>query len=116
MQEIFREFQDKRGSICSSVVSVTEVLPKPVSMKREEMAQKFIDFLSMKESIYLAEISFDIAEKAGRLRGKYTSLKTLDALQIAAASYMEIDAFVTNDLRLKQVDEIRMIVLKDFIS
>jgi predicted nucleic acid-binding protein len=46
-----------------------------------------------------------VAERAAFLRGKY-GIKTPDALVIASAILAQADVFVTNDLRLEQVEEI----------
>jgi predicted nucleic acid-binding protein len=39
----------------------------------------------------------------------------IDALQIAAAVEVAADAFLTNDIRLKKIKEIKILVLKDYI-
>jgi len=56
-----------------------------------------------------------MAESAGKLSGKYPFLRTMDALQIAIAINVKADAFVTNDIRLKKVNELKVIVLKDYL-
>ena len=63
----------------------------------------------------MLEISSDMAELAGKLRGRYTSLRTLDAIQIAASINIKADAFITNDVKLKQIEESKVIVLKDYL-
>jgi predicted nucleic acid-binding protein len=63
----------------------------------------------------LLDISTDIAESAGRLRGRYTSLKAMDAIQIAVSINVGADAFITNDVRLKQITELKTIVLNDYL-
>lgn len=40
-------------------------------------------------------------------------MKTMDSLQLATAIDAGVDAFVTNDVRLRQIEEIRIIILKD---
>ena len=60
------------------------------------------------------EISTAIAERAGRLRGKYPSIKTMDAIQISAALEIKSDAIRTNDKKLKQIDEIEIVMLSDY--
>jgi len=39
----------------------------------------------------------------------------MDALQIAVAQNISADAFITNDTNLKKIDEIKTIVLKDYL-
>lgn len=114
MKDAIAYFQSREGIVFTSVVTVTEVLPKPVSLNNEELVKKFMEFLSKGENINLLEISSTIAEQAGRFRGQYSSLKTMDAIQIAAAVNIGADAFLTNDVKLKQVKEIKVLVLKNY--
>lgn len=117
IKDVISLFQSGKRPIFTSVITVTEVLPVPVSLKDEELAKKFVSFLKRGENINLLEISSNIAEYAGRLRGKYDSLRTMDALQLAAAVHAGADSFLTNDVKLKQVkEEIDVIVLKDYVD
>ena len=116
MKEAIPCLQSGKRIIYTSVITITEVLPYPVSQNKEELVQKFMDFLRKGENIGLIDISPNIAEQAGRLRGKYKSLRTMDAIQIAAAVDTGADAFLTNDIKLKQVTEIKVLVLKDYLS
>ncbi|MFH0924274.1 MAG: PIN domain-containing protein [bacterium] len=98
----------------SSVITITEVLPKPVQKGEDVLAQTFMESIKYGKHMNLIDISVDIAEKAGRLRGQYINLRALDALQISAALHIKADVFLTNDLKLKQVKEIKIVVLKDY--
>ena len=99
----------------SSVITITEVLPKPIQMGRLVLASKFLEFLKNGENLDIIEISTEIAENAGKLRGKYPTLKGLDAIQISTAIKYHVDAFITNDDKLKQVKELKILVLKDYL-
>jgi predicted nucleic acid-binding protein len=57
-----------------------------------------------------------IGETAGVLRGKYPYLKTVDAVQIAAALDAEADVFLTNDKKLSGIKEIKILVLSDYLG
>lgn len=70
-------------------MTLTEVLPKPIESGDEKLARKFADFLKHGKHFTVIEISERIAEAAGKLRGRYPVLKTVDAVQIAAA--LEVD-------------------------
>ena len=74
-------------------------------------------FLFLKRGKYLSLVNIipAIAENAGKLRGKYPALKAFDAIQISTAIYCSADVFITNDMNLKQVSDIDLLVLKDFI-
>lgn len=79
------------------------------------MASKFANFLKHGKNLSLIEISTSIAERAGILRGRYPDIKALDAIQISAAIDVGADIFVTNDQKLKQISEIKVLVLKDYL-
>ena len=49
------------------------------------------------------------------MRGKYSNLRTIDALQISAALDIDADLFLTNDATLKKIKEINVLVLKDYL-
>ena len=66
-------------------------------------------------NLSMIEISEGTAEIAGRLRGRYSFLKTADAIQLAAALEVGAEAFVTNDVKLKQFNELNVIILKDYL-
>ncbi len=116
VRDFINAFEKKKARIFSSVITIAEVLPKPLQLGKKELASKFIEFLKNGENLSLIEISADIAEKAGQLRGKYPKLKALDAIQLASAIMNEVDAFLTNDVILKQVSEIKIVLLRDFLQ
>jgi len=114
-KEVVNAFQSGVLIAFSSVITLAEVLPKPIRMGREDLARKFAEFLRKGKNLHLIEISADIAEKAGQLRGKYPVLRALDAVQLSTAIEMEVDAFLTNDNKLKRIKEVKVLVLKDYL-
>jgi len=106
-----------RGALVgySSVLILTEVLPKPLQKGDTVVVNEFMEFLLRSRCLNLIEITAPIAERAGRLRGRYAHLKALDALQISAALEIGADAFITNDKQLKQVSEIKILFLSDYL-
>jgi predicted nucleic acid-binding protein len=108
-------FQSGSIRAFSSVITLAEVLPKPIQKGHEELAARFTEFLRRGRNFTLVEISTEIAEKAGRLRGEYPVLRALDALQLATAIQIQANAFLTNDTKLKRVEEVNVLILKDFL-
>lgn len=88
---------------------------KPVQIGENKLADKFAEFLKDSNYISIIEISTDIAERAGYLRGKYIHLKTIDSIQISAAIEWNIKVFLTNDKNLKHVKEIEALVLNNYL-
>jgi len=115
MKQVVDRFKSGSLRAFSSVITLTEVLPKPIEMGKEDLARKFAHFLVYGKGIDLLEISVDIAKLAGRLRGQNRFLRTLDALQLATAIDVGVDAFLTNDKKLKQIKDIKIIYLKDYL-
>lgn len=113
--EVVNAFQSGKVAAFSSVITLAEVLPKPIEVKDERLAKKFTEFLKYGKNFSLVEISMDIAERAGRLRGEYPDIKALDAIQISTAIDVGADAFITNDKKLEQIEEIKVLVLKDYL-
>ena len=114
-REVVTAFQSERVKAFSSVMTLAEVVAKPVELGDEKLARKFAEFLKAGRNLTLVEISASIAERAGRLRGRYPPLRTIDAVQIAAALYVGADAFITNDVKLRRIREVRILILKDHL-
>lgn len=116
VKEIVNSFQTGEISAYTSVITLTEVLVKPYETGNDKLANDFSSFIRYSSNLHLINLSADIAESAGRLRGKYPFLRTMDALQLAVAINIPVDSFITNDVKLKKVHEINVIVLKDYLS
>jgi predicted nucleic acid-binding protein len=115
VKEVVNAFQSGNLSAYSSVITLVEVLPKPIASGDERLTRKFAEFLKHGRNLIMIEISERIAEAAGKLRGRYPFLKTVDAIQLAAALDLGIEVFLTNDERLGEFKELRVLVLKDYI-
>jgi len=115
IKEIVELMNENRIQAFTSVLTLSEVLPKPVETKNEELTEKFKTYLKNGQNLTLLPITEIIGETAGVLRGKYPHLKTIDAIQIATALDAEADAFLTNDKKLSGIKEIKIIVLSDYL-
>ena len=114
-KEVVSAFQSGNLNAYSSVMTLVEVLPRPIERGDEKLARKFPEFLKHGRNLTMIEISEGTAEAAGRLRGHYPFLKTVDAIQLAAALDVGAGAFLTNDVRLQQFNELKVLVLKDYL-
>jgi predicted nucleic acid-binding protein len=100
----------------SSVITLTVVLPKPVQMNKIIVVNKFLNFFKDSKNLILININSEIAQNAGRLRGKYSYLYSMDALQISAALNYGTDVFFTNDLKLLKIKEIEVVAMTEFLK
>ncbi len=114
-KEVVTAFVSGTLTAFSSVITLVEVLPKPVEANNTALTDQFTAFLKQGKNISLIEISESIGERAGRLRGTHPAIKGMDAIQLAVALEIGAEAFITNDRQLKQVTEISIIVLEDYL-
>lgn len=114
-KEIVDSFRIGSTSVFTSVVTLAEVLSKPEESANHALADRFAEFLEHGRNLTLLEISAAIAKRAGKLRGQYHGLKTMDAIQIAAANEVEADIFVTNDKDLQRIKEVKVLVMMDYL-
>ena len=106
---------ENRIQAFTSVLTLAEVLPKPVETKNAALIEKFKIYLKNGQNLILLPITEIISESAGVLRGKYPHLKTVDAVQIAAALHVGAYAFLTNDKKLSMIKELKILILNEYI-
>src|SRR5205823_2343575 len=110
--EIFQRGADGHIVLCTSVITLTEVLVQPIRQGDARLEQEYRDLLINSADFEMFPINSVVAEDAADLRARY-NLRTPDALQIAAALEAGCDAFLTNDAQLSRVTELQIMVLDD---
>ncbi|MCB0610831.1 MAG: PIN domain-containing protein [Lewinellaceae bacterium] len=110
VKDLFLEYVTNNDSLISSVVKLAKFGVGPEKAGRPDIILKFEQFLR-KLGIQILDINQEIARKSYQLRAKYPFLKGMDALQIAAALVNSCDSFLTNDVKLNSVKEIKTITL-----
>ena len=96
----------------SSIITLPEVLVKPLKEGENKIVEQYKTILTNAEGIDIFDITIPITIKAAELRAKY-NIRTPDALQVATAIERQADYFLTNDLRLKSVKEIKLVTLSE---
>ncbi|MBW2099986.1 MAG: PIN domain-containing protein [Deltaproteobacteria bacterium] len=114
VKPIFSEIENEEIDAVTSTITLLEVLVLPLKLKREILAEQYRDILLYTDGLFTYEISHDISEMAAKLRVKY-NIRTPDAIQIATGIIHNADAFITNDISLKKVDDIKVFALDDFL-
>lgn len=112
MRSIFQRVAQAQLQIITSAITLTEVLTLPLETGNATYQREYREMLLNTEAITTLPVTIGIAEKAAELRAKYR-LRTPDALHVATALVSNCDAFLTNDLKLKRVAEIRVLVLDE---
>jgi predicted nucleic acid-binding protein len=98
----------------TSVVSLAEILVKPLRAGRHDLVQQHLDFLTTTAGLTLSDTTAAVAHRAAELRARY-GIRLPDALHIASSIDSGASHFVTNDLGLRKVTELQVVVLQDFV-
>ncbi|GAB3905877.1 hypothetical protein GCM10028803_37390 [Larkinella knui] len=96
----------------TSVLTVSEFCVKPEQLGRFDLINDF-DAVLKELDFRLVEITLPIAKMASKLRATYAFLKAMDSLQISTAIESHCDQFLTNDKKLKGVQEIEVVVIAE---
>ena len=112
MDAIIKAIEDRPIEAVSSVITLTEVLTRPVKLGNTRLEREYRDILLHSGGFRLLTITARIAESAAALRARY-NLRTPDALHVAAGIDARCDAVLTNDTGIKRVTEIAVLVLDE---
>ncbi|MDQ7036931.1 MAG: type II toxin-antitoxin system VapC family toxin, partial [Anaerolineae bacterium] len=112
MDAIIKQVEETSIEVVSSVITLTEVLNHPIKQGNSQLEQEYRDILVNSSDYRLLPITLTIAESAANLRARY-NLRTPDALHVATAIEAQCDAFLTNDLGIKRVSEITILLLDE---
>jgi len=99
----------------SSVVTLAELLVKPLQPNRLDLAQQYRDALVGQTHFRLVAVEEDVAEAAARIKARY-GFGLPDAIQLATATLERAEVFVTNDQELRRFPEVRVVVLEDYVG
>jgi predicted nucleic acid-binding protein len=99
----------------TSIISLIEITVLPLRLNRYDLVSAYTTALLNSPHLTTYPVDIPIARKAAELRAK-ENLRTPDAIQIATAIVAGAQAFVTNDARLKNVQDIPILIVSDFLS
>lgn len=105
-----------RGELLAVTSSLTllETLIVPYRNGDRELARRYEDILTNGRGLTLLPTDLPLVRLAAEIRAA-TSVRTPDALQLAAALTGECTVFLTNDRRLPPLRSIRILRLETFV-
>jgi predicted nucleic acid-binding protein len=112
LRSIFAAVSTGPVAAVSSVITLVEVLTRPRQTGDTALELAYRNLLLHSRNFIIRDVDVATAVHAADLRAKYR-LRTPDALQIATALVGGCDAFLTNDLAMRGVSEIRVLMLRD---
>jgi predicted nucleic acid-binding protein len=96
----------------TSPITLAECLVYPYRQSNIKLQQDFTDLLVHGFSTFFIAIDSAMGIQAAELRARY-NLALPDALQFACALSAGCDAFLSNDIALKRVSEISILILDE---
>ncbi len=113
-QIVLDRLSDNAAHGVTSVVTLMEIAVKPIREQQIYIAYLYAGFLEAIDNLAIVPILARDAWLAGSLRATNT-LRPADALQVASCIGAGADVFVTNDRRLRQINEIDVLCLADYV-
>lgn len=97
---------------CTSVLAWAEFGIRPARAGNSRWAAPLDELLNTLSCVP-AVVDQLIAARAVALRARYPTVKSLDSLMLATALARDCDTFLTNDRQLRQVTELRVVLVAD---
>lgn len=108
---IFKEIGVGTFEAVTSSVTLAECLVHPYRRGAMDLVEKFRNVIVT--GLHTHYVGVDaVAESAAELRARY-NLSLTDAFQVAAALAAGCEALLSNDVALKRVTELRMLILDE---
>lgn len=117
LNSIFKKCNSKENplKLVTSMITLIEVLTKPLKEGRKDLVTQYQNILLSSSNVFVHIIDTHIAKISAELRAKYNLLRIPDTIQIATAIHTEADYFIGNDKRLKNISEIRNLLLDELL-
>ena len=101
-------------AIVTSALTLLEVLVVPWRAGDHALAARYDALLTRSRGVRMVDLTRDQWRTAARLRAQYGTLRTPDALQLAAAIGMRCTSFITDDRRTPTSDGVRVLQLSEW--
>ena len=112
---LFREADDGTRELVTSSLTLLEVLVVPLRVGNRSVADRYEALLTHSRGIRLVDLTRDQLRAAAQLRAT-TSVKTPDALQLAAAIGTGCRTMLTNDRRIPSIPGLRIRQLSAYVT
>jgi len=110
VEPIFAELDAGTVHAVTSVLTLLEVLVKPLETGATALAADFRTAISASTSLRVLDVDRAVAERAAEIRAAH-GFRAPDAIHLASAQLAGADAFVTNDERLRRFADVPVVTL-----
>jgi predicted nucleic acid-binding protein len=112
---VFRALEEGLCYGCASVLALGEVLTGAKKAQNTELLSRYRDVFQRFPGLNVADVDKVVMERMADLRVCH-GIPTPDAIHLGTALVYGAGAFVTNDIRLRKVTEIEVLVLSEFVG
>ena len=112
IEHLFEAADAGSGQIVTSAVTLLELLVIPYRNEDFKLAARYEELMSRSRGIRMIDLDRSQLRAAASLRAKQR-IRTVDAIQIAAALASGCTTFVTNDLRVPKIPGLRVVQLSE---
>jgi len=110
---IFEAIEHEETLASTSVMTLMELLVKPMREGNAKAVEEYRFALETFPNLTLRSVDAAVSEKAAEIRATY-NLRSPDAIQLASAITSNAEVFFTDDARLKRIQDIRIVQLKEY--
>jgi predicted nucleic acid-binding protein len=115
VEPLFKAADEGKRQLVTSALTLLEVLVVPYRAGNEPLAQRYEALLTRSRGVRVIDLTRELIRGAAQLRA-VAGVKTLDALQLAAAMTAGCTTFVTNDRQLPAVAGLRVLQLASYVG
>lgn len=114
VEPVFLAIAEGRLQAVTSSLTLLETLVVPLRTGQTALAQRYEELLTASRGLRLVQIDLPLLRAAALLRAR-TSIKTPDAIQVAAALSTGCTSFLTNDRDLPAALGIKVLKLRSYL-
>jgi predicted nucleic acid-binding protein len=113
---LFEALDSGRVHAVTSELTLAEVLVKPMMMGNQALQSTYQEAVRPSPSLTVLPVSRDVLVAAARIRAESHALRLADAIHASSARLGQANTLLTNDLRLKGLPGIVVLLLSDFLT
>lgn len=114
LRPLFEAADRGERALVTSGVTLLEVLVVPYRSGDDALANRYESLLTRSRGLTLVDLDRPLLRAAARLRAIH-SVRTPDALQLAAGLALRCGSFLTNDRRLPSLSRLPVFQLRDHV-
>ena len=101
VEDIFTAIQRRRDTLCSSVITLGEILTGVYKKNAPDLAARIRSFFQPTH-VELLSFTIETADRYAQIRGEHRVTPS-DAMHLATAAQIGVNLFLTNDRRLQKL-------------